>query len=80
MRVRAAGSLFLRFVLLMTTTTRAPKTSWCFWCRRATGFEDYDSQIVTLPDGSTGVICGRCVERADVGPDVPLDLTEGEDE
>jgi hypothetical protein len=65
----------------MTTETRysrAPKTEWCWFCRRATGFEDYDSQVVTLPDGSTGVICSRCVDKADVGPDVPLTYEEQE--
>jgi hypothetical protein len=59
--------------------SRAPRTSWCFLCRRATGFDDYDSRTVTLPDGSEGVVCGRCIERADVGPDVPLtyEMQEG---
>lgn len=50
----------------------------CWFCHRPSGFEDVESLTVTLPDGSRGVVCGRCVEKSDVGPDVPLDYQEYE--
>lgn len=60
----------------MPTYTRAPKTEWCWFCRRAVRSDDIESRTVTLPDGSEGVLCGPCIDKADVGPDVPLDMTD----
>jgi hypothetical protein len=66
----------------MTTETRAPKTSWCWFCRRAVDLRG-EWYMVTTPEGGDGLICGSCWEKADEGPDVPLsyeDDREGQPE
>jgi hypothetical protein len=63
----------------MTTETRAPKTSWCWFCRRAINHDDYEARRV-IGDTGDEWVCGPCWDKADVGPDVPLDMTEGEDD
>ena len=61
----------------MTTETRAPKTSWCWFCKRAIRHDDYEARrvlVVSLEEW----VCGPCWSKADVGPDVPLTYEEQE--
>ena len=61
------------------TTERAPKTTWCWLCRRALRLDD-DEAVRVLVEGRDEWVCGRCVEQADVGPGVPLSYEEGDDD
>jgi hypothetical protein len=65
-------------VTALWRAARAPRTQWCWFCHRATGFDDLESRTVTLPDGEVGVLCGPCIDKADVGPDVPLTYEQQE--
>lgn len=60
-------------------TWRAPRTSFCFWCRQAVVFDDMEARRVITDTGDEWV-CGRCWERADAP--VPLDYMshEGDEE
>lgn len=61
----------------MTTETRPPRTSWCWFCRRAVLHTDDDARLVLVDDRDEWV-CGSCWSKADVGPDVPLTYEEQE--
>jgi hypothetical protein len=63
----------------MTTETfrysrSAPKSGWCFWCRRAVVFDDMEARRLDNDEW----MCGDCWSKADVGPDVPLTYEEQE--
>ena len=56
-------------------TDRAPKSAWCFFCRQAIVFGDLEARRMANDEW----LCGRCWEKADVGPDLPLDMMEDAD-
>jgi len=55
-------------------TWRAPRTGFCFWCRRAVVFDDMEARRLANDEW----MCGDCWAKADVGPDVPLTYEEQE--
>lgn len=55
------------------TYSRAPRTSWCFWCRRAVRHDDTAALLVSI-DGNDEYVCGTCWEAAE--PTLPVDYTE----
>jgi len=55
------------------TETRAPRTFWCWWCRRAIRTDDDDARRVITADGEEWV-CGRCWESN--APPLPLSYEE----
>jgi hypothetical protein len=58
----------------MTTETRAPKTSWCWWCRRAT---EAGRRLIETDEG-TVALCERCWNAT--APVVALDMTRVDDD
>ncbi len=56
---------------------RAPKTAWCWWCRRAVRQDD-DDAVRVLIDFDSQWMCGECYAKSD--PPMPLDYTEERDD
>lgn len=61
----------------MTTATRAPRMSFCFWCRQAVRHDDDEARRVITDQGEEWV-CGKCWLRADAP--VPLDYMTFEEQ
>jgi hypothetical protein len=57
----------------MTTEVRAPRTNWCWWCRRAT-----ESSRTVDTERGTATVCDECWDST--SPSVPLDMTRGDDD
>lgn len=58
--------------------SRAPRTSWCWFCHRAVRHDDDEARRIDTADGEQW-LCGVCWLKADIGPSVPVDYTEVED-
>jgi hypothetical protein len=59
------------------TTERAPKTAWCWWCRRAIR-EDDVAAVRVLVGFDSQWMCETCYSKSD--PQIPLDYTEERDD